>query len=44
MTKKTDTGLLPCPFCGDSNVRVQTEQWDVPADAMGQDVGRDRQS
>jgi hypothetical protein len=44
MTKKTDTGLLPCPFCGGTNVRVQTEQWDVPADAMGQDVGRDRQS
>ena len=35
MTKKTDTGLLPCPFCGGTNLRVQTEQRDVPADVMG---------
>ena len=36
MTKKADTGLLPCPFCGGTKLRVQTERRDVPADAMGQ--------
>jgi len=27
--------LLPCPFCGESNLRVQTEHRDIPSGAMG---------
>jgi hypothetical protein len=33
---KLNIGLLPCPFCGGRNLRVQIERGDVPADAMGQ--------
>ena len=36
MNKELNIGLLPCPFCGGRNLRVQIERRDVPADAMGQ--------
>ena len=31
MTEK----LLPCPFCGGTDLHIQTERRDVPADSMG---------
>ena len=36
MNKELNIGLLPCPFCGGRNLRVQIERRDVPADATGQ--------
>ena len=27
--------LLPCPFCGETNLRVQTEHRTIPAGEMG---------
>ena len=38
MNKELNIGLLPCPFCGGRNLRVQIERRNVPADAMGQDL------
>ena len=35
MNKELNIGLLPFPFCGGRNLRVQIERRNVPADAMG---------
>lgn len=31
----TDATLKPCPFCGGTNLRVQTAHDEIPAGAMG---------